>query len=169
MKKKKTGKSAMDAALDHLTSRPRTVRETENYLDAQNYGEYEVYAAIERLKELKYLDDGKYAADFVSTRLATKPLSRRKLREQLRTHCLSSDDIDAAMEQVTDDTEKANARAVAEKFFRQFEGLEERERRQRTVRRLAGRGYDFGVIRESIEEVIGEIDCPIEDDGENEE
>ncbi len=29
----------------------------ENYLDSQNYGEaYEVYAAVERLKELKYLD-----------------------------------------------------------------------------------------------------------------
>ena len=43
----------------------------ENYLDGQNYGEYEVYAAVERLKELKYLDDVRYAADFVSTRLAT--------------------------------------------------------------------------------------------------
>ena len=55
MKKKKTGKSAMDSALDYLTSRPRTVREMENYLDGQNYGEYEVYAAVERLKELKYV------------------------------------------------------------------------------------------------------------------
>ena len=50
MKKKKTGKSAMDSALDYHTSRPRTVREMENYLDGQNYGEYEVYAAVERLK-----------------------------------------------------------------------------------------------------------------------
>ena len=156
MKKKKTGKSAMDSALDYLTSRPRTVREMENYLDGQNYGEYEVYAAVERLKELKYLDDVRYAADFVSTRLATKPLSRRKLK-------------DAAMEQVTDDVERRNAMAVAEKFYRQFEGLEEYDRRQRIVRRLAGRGYDFGVIRDSVEELIGAIDCPIESDGEDEE
>ena len=82
MKKKKTGKSAMDSALDYLTSRPRTVREMENYLDGQNYGEYEVYAAVERLKELKYLDDVRYAADFVSTRLATKPLSRRNITQK---------------------------------------------------------------------------------------
>ena len=47
--------------------------------------------------------------------LATKPLSRRKLKEQLRTHYLSADDIDAAMEQVTDDVERRNAMAVAEK------------------------------------------------------
>ena len=169
MKKKKTGKSAMDSALDYLTSRPRTVREMENYLDGQNYGEYEVYAAVERLKELKYLDDVRYAADFVSTRLATKPLSRRKLKEQLRTHYLSSDDIDAAMKQVTDDVERRNAMTVAEKFYRQFEGLEEYDRRQRIVRRLAGRGYDFGVIRDSVEELIGAIDCPLESDVEDEE
>ena len=123
----------------------------------------------ERLKELKYLDDVRYAADFVSTRLATKPLSRRKLKEQLRTHYLSADDIDAAMEQVTDDVERRNAMAVAEKIYRQFEGLEEYDRRQRIVRRLAGRGYDFGVIRDSVEELIGAIDCPIESDGEDEE
>ena len=36
-------------------------------------------------------------------------------------------------------------------------------------RRLAGRGYDFGVIRDSVEELIGAIDCPIESDGEDEE
>ena len=61
------------------------------------------------------------------------------------------------------------AMAVAEKFYRQFEGLEEYDRRQRIVRRLAGRGYDFGVIRDSVEELIGAIDCPIESDGEDEE
>ena len=73
------------------------------------------------------------------------------------------------MKQVTDDVERRNAMTVAEKFYRQFEGLEEYDRRQRIVRRLAGRGYDFGVIRDSVEELIGAIDCPIESDGEDEE
>jgi len=79
----------LSVALYGTVSRPRTVREMENYLDGQNYGEYEVYAAVERLKELKYLDDVRYAADFVSTRLATKPLSRRKLKEQLRDNIIA--------------------------------------------------------------------------------
>ena len=60
----------MDAAFQFLTTKARTVREMEEHLDSMNYGEYEVYQAVERLKELEYLNDEKYAADFVETRLA---------------------------------------------------------------------------------------------------
>ena len=83
--KKEKGVSPMDAALGYLARRGRTVREMELYLDGQNYGEYEVYAAVERLKELGYLDDRRYAEEFVRSRLATKPVSRRKLRHHSRT------------------------------------------------------------------------------------
>ena len=70
MKKNKVGNTPMDAGLKFLTAKARTVREMEDHLDSLNYGEYEVYQVVERLKELGYLDDAKYAADFVSTRLA---------------------------------------------------------------------------------------------------
>lgn len=170
MKKKKTGKSAMDAALDFLSAKPRTVRETEDKLDSLNYGEYEVYQAVERLKELGYLDDLKYAEDFITSRLATKPVSRRKLKEQLYTHKLPVDCIDEAIAAVTDEVERNNAAAVAEKFYRQFEGLEERDRKQRVMRRLLSRGYDFNAVRQSVEDIIGsvdDIDCSF--DGELDE
>ena len=167
MKKKKTGKSAMDAALDFLSAKPRTVRETEDKLDSLNYGEYEVYQAVERLKELGYLNDLKFAEDFISSRLATKPVSRRKLKEQLYTHKLPSDCIDEALSTVTDEVENNNAALVAEKFYRQFENLEERERKQRVMRRLLSRGYDFNAVRQSVESIIGsveDIDCDFEED-----
>ena len=143
MKKNKVGNTPMDAGLKFLTAKARTVREMEDHLDSLNYGEYEVYQVVERLKELGYLDDAKYAADFVSTRLAAKPVSRRKLREQLYTHKLPKDLIDAAMEQVTDETEWAGARTVAEKFARQFSALEPEERKLRTMRRLVGAGLNM--------------------------
>lgn len=167
MKKKKTVKSAMDAALDFLSAKPRTVRETEDKLDSLNYGEYEVYQAVERLKELGYLNDLKFAEDFISSRLATKPVSRRKLKEQLYTHKLPADCIDEAISAVTDEVEQNNAALVAEKFYRQFEGLEERDRKQRVMRRLLSRGYDFNTVRQSVENIIGsveDIDCTFEED-----
>ena len=168
MKKKKTGKSALDCGFDYLAAKPRTVREMEDKLDSLDYGDYEVYAAVERLKELCYLNDEKYAADFVSSRLATKPISRRKLREQLYSHHLSKEDIDNALELVTDDIERKNAAEVAEKFYRQFAGLEEEQRKQRTMRRLMGRGYDFYLVRDSVEAVIGAVEY-VEDWEEDEE
>ena len=161
----------MDAGLKFLTAKARTVREMEDHLDSLNYGEYEVYQVVERLKELGYLDDAKYAADFVSTRLAAKPVSRRKLREQLYTHKLPKDLIDAAMEQVTDETEWAGARTVAEKFARQFSALEPEERKLRTMRRLVGRGFEYEASRAALEAVFGDAEglsaCIGEDDDED--
>lgn len=171
MKKNKVGNTPMDAGLKFLTAKARTVREMEDHLDSLNYGEYEVYQVVERLKELGYLDDAKYAADFVSTRLAAKPVSRRKLREQLYTHKLPKDLIDAAMEQVTDETEWAGARTVAEKFARQFSALEPEERKLRTMRRLVGRGFEYEASRAALEAVFGDAEgllaCIGEDDDED--
>lgn len=145
--KKKVGNTPMDAALKYLTSKPRTIREMERHLDSCNYGEFEVYQVVERLKELDYLNDEKYAEEFVRSRLASKPVSRRKLYQQMATHELPREIIEAALEGVDDGCEQESAREVAEKFSRQLAELPEEERRDRVLRRLAGRGYDFDVAR----------------------
>ena len=56
----------MDAALSFLTTRMRTVREVEDKLDDLQYGEADVLATVERLKELSLLNDEAYAQEFVS-------------------------------------------------------------------------------------------------------
>ncbi len=164
MAKKKMGASPLDEAFDYLASKPRTIREVELHLDKCDFGEYEIYAAVERLKELNYVNDEKYARDFIESRLNTKPVSRRKLTEQLKGHKIDDEIIAAALENVTNDIEISNARAVAEKFARQFEHLEPKERDSRIMKRLFSRGYDFSVIRE----IMGEIDYDIENFGEDE-
>jgi regulatory protein len=155
VKKEKKGTSPMDAALSFLSSRARTVREVENKLDSLNYGEYEVYQVVERLKELGYLDDAKYAEDFIESRLATKPVSRRKLREQLFAHFVPPETIAGALSAISDGDEARNALAVAEKYFRQFAHLEDAERCMRTTRRLMGRGFEYAAAKQALVSVLG--------------
>ena len=150
MTKKKIGKSPMDAAGDFLAYKARTIRETELYLDTQNYGEQDIYEAIERLKELNYLNDQKYAMDFIESRLATKPVSRRKLKEQLNAHSVAAEEIEAAIATISDEAELKNAMRVAEKYWNQLASLEPLQRKQRTARRLMARGFEYGDIRACI-------------------
>ncbi|MBR0027001.1 MAG: regulatory protein RecX [Clostridia bacterium] len=154
--KKKVGNTPMDAALKYLTHKPRTIREMERHLDSCNYGEFEVYQVVERLKELDYLNDEKYAEEFVRSRLATKPVSRKKLYQQLMTHELPREIIEKALEGVDDSCEQDGAREIAEKFNRQLSDLPEDERRERVMRRLAGRGYDFDTAREAWDSLKNE-------------
>ena len=148
--------SPMDAALSFLTSRMRTVREVEEKLDDLQYGEGDILATVERLKELNLLNDAEYAREFVRSRLATKPVSRQKLYLDLRAHKLPEEVIEEALNELPKETEGDNAREVAKKFWRQMSGLEEPVRRERVLRRLMSRGFSteasLAAIREAAEE-----------------
>ena len=153
---KPADRSPMDAALSFLTPRMRTVREVEEQLDDLQYGEADILATVERLKELNLLDDAAYAREFVRSRLATKPVSRQKLYLDLRAHKLPEEVIEAALNELPEETEGNNAREVAKKFWRQMSGLEVSVRRERVLRRLTSRGFSteasLAAIREAAEE-----------------
>ena len=150
--------SPMDYAMRYLVTRDRTVQEMQTYLDQKDFGEADVDATIERLKELKLLDDERFAIRFVETRLATKPISRRHLYEQLKGHGLSEEHINAALALADDGTEAENARSVAQKFAKQFAVLDPQKRRERVLLRLQARGYSYDVSRRAVEEALNEED-----------
>ena len=146
----------MDAALSYLTGRMRTVREVEEKLDDLQYGEGDILATVERLKELGLLNDAEYAREFVRSRLATKPVSRQKLYLHLRTHRVPEELIQEALNEVPSETESSNALEVARKYWRQMGALEETVRRERVLRRLTSRGFtteaSLSAIRQAAEE-----------------
>lgn len=147
MAKYKKGQSAYDAALDYLTPKDRTQREVEVHLDDCNYSEIEIISTIDALKANGLINDERYAANFIESRLNTKPVSKQKLRQQLEGHFISEDVIDDALVRVNDDMERANAIAVAEKYYRQFSSLDSSERIRRVGLRLSSRGYSYDCIK----------------------
>lgn len=146
----------MDAALHYLSARARTVREVERYLDERDYAEADVLATVNRLMELNLLNDLLYAEEFVRTRLATKPVSRRRLRGQLMQHEADPAAIDAALSAVPDDDEAARAAEVADKYARQMAALEPEERARRVRQRLLARGYDYDDIEDALNRCMAE-------------
>ena len=140
----------MDAALGYLGYRARTVREVERYLDEKQYGEYEIMQVIDRLAEL---NDTAFAEEFVASRLRTKPVSRRHLREQLYAHELPREVIDEALSTITDETERANALEVAKKYAEQFASLPREEREQRVTKRVLARGFSYETVKNAMAEL----------------
>lgn len=141
----------MDAALAYLTSRARTVLEMQRHLDGKDYGEYEVNATVARLQELGYLDDERYAVEFVDSRLRTKPVSRAHLKRQLLSHDVDPELVRQALESVSDETELGNAVLVAQKYWREGQALSIDQRRARVLRRLNARGYAYDTAKVALE------------------
>lgn len=148
--------SPMEYAMKYLALKDRSVSEMQTYLDGKEFGEADVDATIERLLALGYLNDARYAQRFVETRTASKPISRRHLRDQLKSHGIADADIDAAMESVEDADEADNALIVARKFVRQFRDLESEKRRERVFSRLISRGFPYDAARKAYETALSE-------------
>ena len=148
--------SPMDAALSYLTSKMRSVREVEERLDYLQYGEGDILATVDRLKELNLLNDREYAEEFVRSRLASKPVSRQKLFIELKSHKIPDDIIEPVLNGLEKETEAENACQIVEKYKRQMNDLEESVRRERILRRLLSRGFSFetsiAAIRKTEEE-----------------
>ena len=152
----------MDAALRFLGSRARTIREVERHLDACQYGEVEVYDVVERLKDLNLLNDFAFAEDYIQTRLATKPVSRARLSEQLRALEIDEEALDRALTLVDDEQEAQSAARVAGKYTRQYASLPEQERTELVLRRLLSRGYGYDEARAALKAALEEPGEPDE-------
>lgn len=160
--KEGTGRGPMDAALRFLGFRARTIREVERHLDACQYGEVEVYDVVERLKDLNLLNDFAYAEDYIKTRLATKPVSRARLSEQLRILEIDEEALDRALALVDDEQESQSAARVAGKYTRQYASLPEQERTELVLRRLLSRGYGYDEARAALKAALEEPGEPDE-------
>lgn len=139
--------SPMNVAVRYLATKPRTIKETAQYLDERGFGEFEISATLDRLLELNYLDDSAYAARFAAARLSAKPISRGRLMEQLSLHGVAQDAARAAVDEaLPEDDELEGARRTAREFLVRFADLPPRIRYERVARRLYGRGYEPGVV-----------------------
>ena len=145
MYRQKSGLSPMDYALGYLTGRDRTEQEMRAFLEKKEFGEADIDATVDRLKELRLIDDCAYAERYIRTRLASKPVSKAHLKRQLTEHQIDPDRIEEALLHLPDETEQENADLIAKKFYRQFLSLEPQQRKVRVLRRLQSRGFGYDV------------------------
>lgn len=101
--------TAFSKALDYLTARSRTVRETTDYLLGKGFSSAETIAAVERLLELDYLNDRKTAAGWVEYTMRCKPRGRDRLIRDLKLRGVENDVIAEALEPIDDEAELALA------------------------------------------------------------
>jgi len=88
---------ALRIALRYLESRPRACREVELRLRRDRFSAESIDRTLDRLVELAYLDDKRYAAAFSRDRIRLRPCGERRLRADLRAKGVSPDDADAGI------------------------------------------------------------------------
>ncbi|AOQ23761.1 Regulatory protein RecX [Moorella thermoacetica] len=144
---------AWEYALKLLTYRPRSEGEMMRRLQARGFASRIVTATINKLKEVGLLDDERFARDLATYRLATRPVGRIRLQQELQQHGVTPQLAAATVKDLlTPETEMAAARKLAQKYRRR-PGEDDRRFSRRLARFLWQRGYDGEIIRGVLAEI----------------
>jgi len=144
-----------EAALKLLERTRRTRRDLERRLKEKDFDATTIASTLDRLAELKLLDDVEYARAWLAGRWGRRPSGWRRLVQELRTKGVSEADALQARESLAErgsapDEVESAAKLVAQ-ARRRYASLEPHVQRQRLYALLARRGYDGDVIRRALE------------------
>jgi regulatory protein len=156
----------MDIALNLLAFRNRTERELENRLREKGVDREVAGRVCARLKELGYIDDRKFALEWIKGRSGARCRSAWVLKRELREKGIAPA---LAEETVAEghDPEKAFAAAcaIARQKLSRGKVVDPRKHRGRIQSLLLRRGFDYEFIRRVIAETAlrgDEDDAPPE-------
>lgn len=145
------GSEATKAALRLLKFRARSRHELHGRLSEKEFSEDAVAEAMERIDAWQLLDDADFARQWVEQRSVGKGTTRTLLRRELEAKGVESAQIRQALENVSDEDERARAHELVAHRIQRRENsdLSTMEQRTKVKRRLVGflqrRGYSSGV------------------------
>lgn len=109
-----------------------------------------------RFAEVGLIDDAMFASAWVESRHYGRGLGRRALAAELNQRGVDREDIQAAVERLSAETELTTARALVERRLASTASLPSQARLRRLVGMLARKGYPaalaFRVVREALDD-----------------
>ena len=147
--------AAKNAALRFLTYRARSEAEVRLRL-VKKYSLETIDQVIEALREQKLLDDAAFAQQWRSNREQHRPRAQRLVQQELRQKGVSSEVIQDSLDGFDDEANahQAGARIAKRQSIRN--GTEE-EFRRRISSHLQSRGFSYGLVRSTVEQLWQEL------------
>ncbi|NKS63969.1 recombination regulator RecX [Rhodococcus hoagii] len=159
---------AKDVCLRLLTDRARSRAELEQKLAQKGYPQAVIDTVLDRLAEVKLVDDAAFAEQWVHSRHTYSGKGRRALATELRRKGIDDSTSSEALSQISADDERERAaELVRKKLLRTTSAdIADRDDRERLMRRLVGmlarRGYpaglSFAVVKAELAELGADTD-----------
>jgi regulatory protein len=154
-----SNQALMRYSLDLLARRRYTINDMRKKLSARsekyNYPAVDIEKLIERLKELKYLNDAEYAILFVEDQLRRAPQGILMLRKRLKSKGIPAEEIENAL-QKTEVNESELAQKALRKKQRTLASQDQRKLKEKLYRFLMSRGFSPANSIKALEENAGQ-------------
>jgi regulatory protein len=124
-----------------------------------------VETVLDRLVEVRLVDDAAFAEQWVDSRHRHRGLGRRALADELRRKGVDNETAGVALAELGQDDERARARDLVDKRLPSLARFETAVATRRLVGMLARKGYGGGLAYEVVREAMAERDIAIDDAG----
>jgi regulatory protein len=155
--------NAKQKAYRYLSLRAHSASEIERKLRQKGFPDAVIKEALEKLFELKYLDDALFATQWARNLAVNRLAGNRKIIASLQEKGIAAELIEAAITAVRSEMpeEEAVALLVKKKRAKMKSGLPDIKEKKRIFQSLLGRGFPAGLILNKLgkipeEDVNGE-------------
>lgn len=150
---------AQARALKLLSIRDRTEQELRNRLTAAGFDEAVAEETVVWCRNLGYVDDGRFARNWVEHRLRHSPCGRLRLEHELREKGVADDVIAETLESLLPAEEEQRICAeTAQHRARRLTAATAAARERRLAAFLARRGFSWDHIRSALAQVDSNSD-----------
>jgi regulatory protein len=145
--------TALDKALTHVSATRKTEKQVREFLEKKGYLSAVVEYVIEKMRGYNFLNDEEYAEAYVAS--VGKKKGVRLIKMELKNKGLTDEDIDGAIENMSESAQEEGASSVLEKYMRGK--TVDRETLYKAFRYLLGKGFTYEVAKSALAR-FGEID-----------
>jgi len=139
-------------SIDYLSRGMRTEKELKDKLKERKIHYKAASEIIRRLKELDYINDEKYAIDYINYYSSSR--GKIRLRNELYLKGVEKNLIDEALSTFED--EEKSCLEIAKKFSKGVSPYG--KEKEKLIRYLLSRGYGYEIIRDAIKNLGGDTD-----------
>lgn len=149
-------------ALHFLSFRSRSRQEMAQYLQKKGYESAAADQVIDRLTDEGFLDDARFAQDWIENRNALRPRGERLLRRELQQKGLAEEVIELAFQKSGKD-ENALAFQAGEKVARRYKDLPWDLFLRRLVNSLQRKGFSYSTSHDAATKIWRDLHDGVED------
>jgi regulatory protein len=170
-RKVSTEQELYTSALRALMRRAYSIHEMKDYLERRAEDKEFIPPVVARLRELKYLDDARYALDYSNQHAKLQRQGRFRIARELRARGVPDRYIEAALQTVFAETDEATlVRTRVKRRLAHLRGALDQRKIASLYRSLLSAGFSSDIIRAELRGIThGDLpdltDSPVTDEG----
>jgi len=150
-----SGKPALATAMEYLAKRGRSCAEVRLRLIDKGFDEETAEGTVERLKEMRLLDDARFAAEWAESRLR-RCIGGVRIRMELEDMGVDSETTHSALASLDKDEVAIYARKAAAKVAGRVI-VDDPNSRPKAIRYVMSRGFSSSEAREAVSAVFSSL------------